>query len=57
MATIGLTGLTGGKMSEMTDLMIRVPSSSTPRIQEVHLLIEHSICEIIENMVCEGSME
>jgi D-sedoheptulose 7-phosphate isomerase len=44
-------------MREMTDLVISVPSSSTPRIQEAHLLIEHSICEIIENMVCEGGIE
>lgn len=57
LATIGLTGLVGGKMREMTDLVISVPSSSTPRIQEAHLLIEHSICEIIENMVCEGGIE
>ena len=57
LATIGLTGLVGGKMREMIDLVISVPSSSTPRIQEAHLLIEHSICEIIENMVCEGGIE
>ena len=57
LVTIGLTGLNGGKMRELTDLMIDVPSSSTPRIQDAHLLIEHTICEIIESMVCEGATE
>jgi D-sedoheptulose 7-phosphate isomerase len=46
--TIGLTGETGGKMAEMCDICIRVPSGDTPRIQEVHILIGHIICSIVE---------
>ena len=44
----GLTGLTGGAMKELCDICICIPSESTPRIQECHLLIEHAICEGIE---------
>ena len=46
--TIGLTGETGGKMADMCDICIRVPSGDTPRIQEVHILIGHIICSIVE---------
>jgi D-sedoheptulose 7-phosphate isomerase len=46
--TVGLTGETGGKLAEISDFIIRVPSSDTPRIQESHILIGHIICEIIE---------
>ena len=45
---IGLSGRDGGAMNECVDLNIIVPSSSTPRIQEMHLLIEHILCNIIE---------
>lgn len=46
--TIALTGRDGGLMAKMADYSIVVPSNSTPRIQESHLLIEHIICDIIE---------
>ncbi len=46
---IGLTGETGGKMLDLCDEVIRVPSRDTPRIQEVHILIGHILCEIIEH--------
>lgn len=49
MVSIALTGESGGKMKEKADLLINVPSSETPRIQESHILIGHIICEIIEN--------
>lgn len=49
--TIGLTGMYGGKIKGMTDLILDVPSLCTPRIQESHILIEHTICELIENML------
>lgn len=48
MAVLGLTGLTGGRMSNMCDVIIKVPSDSTQRIQEGHLAIEHIICELVE---------
>jgi len=46
--SIGLTGMSGGKMAEICDICIRVPSNDTPRIQEVHILIGHIICLIVE---------
>lgn len=46
--TVGLTGESGGKLAILSDFIIRVPSSDTPRIQESHILIGHIICEIIE---------
>lgn len=46
--TIALTGASGGKMKEIADITICVPSTDTPRIQESHITIGHIICEIIE---------
>ncbi len=48
MFVIGLTGSTGGKMLNMCDVLIKVPSENTQRIQEGHLVIEHIICELVE---------
>jgi len=47
--TIGLTGSSGGKISQLCDLCLKIPSDDTPRIQEAHILIGHIICSIIEN--------
>lgn len=49
MINIALTGETGGKMKTQADVLINVPSTDTPRIQEAHILIGHIICEIVEN--------
>ena len=49
--TIGLTGITGGKMNDLCDLCIKVPSPETPRIQEAHILIGHIICCIVEEEI------
>jgi D-sedoheptulose 7-phosphate isomerase len=46
--SIGLTGKSGGKMSELCDICIKVPSDETPRIQESHILIGHILCCIVE---------
>ncbi len=45
---IGLTGERGGKMRTACDLCLCVPSNSTPRIQEMHITIGHTICELLE---------
>jgi len=49
MITIGMTGGSGGKMKNLCDFLINVPSADTPRIQEAHIMIGHIICEIIES--------
>ena len=48
MLTVGLTGRDGGKIQEICDIMIRIPSDDTPRIQEAHILVGHIICQLIE---------
>jgi D-sedoheptulose 7-phosphate isomerase len=48
LVVIGLTGLSGGKMKDMCDVCLCAPSDSTPRIQECHLFIEHTLCACIE---------
>ena len=46
--TIGLTGKNGGKLAKIVDLVLKVPSNDTPRIQEAHITILHIICYLIE---------
>ena len=49
--SIALVGKDGGKMAKMADIALVVPSDSTPRIQESHILIGHIICDIIEKEI------
>ena len=46
--TIGLSGRGGGKFDDLCDANIVVPASDTPRIQEMHILIGHIICQLID---------
>ena len=46
--TVGFTGETGGKMKELSDYLINVPSKDTPRIQESHILLGHIVCQLVE---------
>lgn len=48
MTTIGLTGESGGKMADFTDVLVDVPSRSTPMIQQIHICLYHYICEQVE---------
>jgi len=48
MITIGLTGKKGGELAKLCELCIHVPSENTARIQEMHILIGHAVCEKIE---------
>lgn len=45
---IGFTGQSGGKMDGLCDIMVKIPSTDTPRIQESHMTILHIICELLE---------
>lgn len=45
---VSLTGISGGKLSEISDIAIKVPSKTTATIQEVHRTIIHIICDIID---------
>jgi len=55
--TIALTGATGGKLKDVADITIKVPSTDTPRIQEVHITILHIIAEIVEKELFLGGGE
>ena len=46
--TIGFTGETGGQLKSISDVLFNVPSTTTPRIQEAHILLGHIICELAE---------
>ena len=54
MKTVALTGGTarpGGDLAAICDLVLNVPSDSTPHIQETHLWLEHVLCEIVERQM------
>jgi D-sedoheptulose 7-phosphate isomerase len=46
--TVGFTGETGGHMQDRAEILFRVPSRETPRIQETHIMLGHIICELID---------
>jgi len=50
-ATVALVGKDGGEMAKLADIALVVPSDSTPRIQESHILIGHILCDIIEKEI------
>ncbi len=57
MTVIALTGKSGGRITErlsLNDVEIRVPSESTARIQEVHLLVIHCICDLVDHQLLGG---
>jgi len=47
--TIGLSGHNGGEMNELCDINIIIPSHDTPRIQEMHILIGHTLCQAVDD--------
>ena len=51
MTTIALTGENGGKLKDLSDLCIKIPSDNVARIQEAHILIGHILCEEIEKAI------
>lgn len=53
-STIALTGGTGGDLRRLVDICIIVPSDKAPRVQECHIAIGHSICELVDMAAAEG---
>lgn len=49
--TVALTGASGGALRQTADILINVPSTDTPRIQESHILIGHIVCQLIEEQM------
>lgn len=54
MITVCFTGATGGKMKDLGDYLLNVPSTDTPRIQESHIMIGHIICQLTEERLFEN---
>jgi D-sedoheptulose 7-phosphate isomerase len=48
MITVAFTGETGGKMKDLAKYLVNIPSKDTPRIQECHMILGHTICELVE---------
>lgn len=48
LSTVAFTGASGGQLALMTDLALRVPSAVTSHIQEVHLVLLHALCELVD---------
>ncbi len=48
MIVVGMTGESGGQMRDRCDYLLNMPSSDTPRVQECHMVVGHTICELIE---------
>jgi len=45
---VGLSGNDGGEMNSLCTINLVIPSNDTPRIQEMHILIGHIICQLID---------
>ena len=50
LVTVGFTGTGGGKMKPVSDYLINIPSTDTPRIQESHIMAGHIICQLVEEI-------
>jgi D-sedoheptulose 7-phosphate isomerase len=51
MSVIVLTGANGGVLENFANVILKAPSTSTPRIQEMHVMIYHYLCEVIEKKI------
>ncbi|MEI6945736.1 D-sedoheptulose 7-phosphate isomerase [Paraflavisolibacter sp. H34] len=49
--TVGFTGASGGAMRELSDYLVNIPSTDTPRIQESHITLGHIICQLAEEAI------
>ncbi len=47
-SVVGMTGASGGPLADHSDILLNVPSEDTPRIQELHMLIGHVLCQYVE---------
>jgi D-sedoheptulose 7-phosphate isomerase len=55
LVTIALTGSSGGRLRDLADILIAVPSEETPRIQECHILAGHALCDAVEKSLTAGA--
>jgi D-sedoheptulose 7-phosphate isomerase len=50
--TVGMTGMNGGRMDNLCDILIKVPETRTNRIQEMHIAVGHMLCGFVEDALC-----
>lgn len=50
-SSVGFTGGAGGKLGNLCDIELRMPSDDTARIQEGHMIVGHTICELVEKII------
>lgn len=55
MITVAFTGLSGGQMKSLSNHLINIPSTDTPRIQESHIMVGHIICQLVEEKMFSQS--
>jgi len=55
LVSVALTGASGGKVAAVVDVCIQVPSEDTPRVQELCMLLGHTLCELVEEELAGGS--
>jgi D-sedoheptulose 7-phosphate isomerase len=55
MKSVVLTGGTGGKLATLADIAFIVPTKATPRIQETHITLGHTICQLVDEELFGGS--
>ena len=49
LVTMGLTGESGGQLASACEIMIKVPATEVPRVQELHLPVYHTLCQVVED--------
>jgi D-sedoheptulose 7-phosphate isomerase len=54
LVTVGLTGNGGGRLAGLVEYLIDVPHAETPRIQEVHAMVVHVLCQVVEEAMPRG---
>jgi len=57
LTVILLTGREGGKISEIADISVKAPAVETSRVQELHAIVYHALCEMLEASLCERDKE
>ena len=55
--TVGLLGKNGGKLKDMSDYLMLVPFKETPRVQEIHTMTVHMMCEIVEEKIIQEDIK
>jgi D-sedoheptulose 7-phosphate isomerase len=57
LVTVAMTGADSGIVGAAADILIAIPTRSTPRVQEAHLLLGHSICEVVEQAMASWAID